>query len=173
MSFIAAYRDVYQVGYVTADLDRAIAFLGEKKMGVAAFTLREPDLTVQIKGEQHPLRMRVAVANIGRMQFEVIQPVSGAVEIYTQGIDYGRSVLAFHHVGIAVSGPIAAWDDMVREVRSNGDDLALSFAFDAGPEAQVRFAYVDTRAYLGHYTEYLWWKQGFAAANAALPNLAA
>jgi hypothetical protein len=172
MSLIPTYRDLYQVGYVTNDLDRAIAFLRERKMGVEEFSVREPDLTVQIRGKEYSLSMRVAIANVGRMQFEVIQPLAGATDIYTQGIDYERCMLTFHHVGIAVPGPISAWNDLARDICSNGDDFALAFAYDDGEKAKVRFAYVDTRAYLGHYTEYLWWAQGMAAANAALPNLA-
>ena len=173
MSFISTYRDLYQIGYVTHDLERAIAFLHETKMGVEEFLLRETDLTVQIRGRECSLSMRVAIANVGRMQFEVIQPAAGATDIYTQGIDYERSVPAFHHVGVAVPGPISAWNDLAQDVRSNGDDFALAFAYDDGQEARVHFAYVDTRAYLGHSTEYLWWAQSMDEANGALPNLAA
>jgi hypothetical protein len=171
MSLIAHYGDIYQVSYVAKDLGKAMDFL-RTKMGAETFSLREPELTVAVGGQQLPLHMRVAVANVGRMQLEVIEPVSGATNIYTEGIDYGRSVLAFHHVGIAVPGPIESWSKLEREIHESGDSFALSFAYDNAGEAVVRFAYVDTRPSLGHYTEYLWWVQGMEAANAALPNLA-
>jgi hypothetical protein len=51
-------------------------------------------------------------------------------------------------------------------------DRAMDFAHGNEGVPQVRFAYLDTRSWLGHYTEYLWWAQGMAAANAALPDLA-
>jgi hypothetical protein len=170
MSLISHFGDIYQVSYVARDLEKAMDFL-RKKMGAEEFALREPELTVNVGGEPRPQKIRVAMANIGKMQLEVIEPVSGAVGIYTDGVDYDRSVLTFHHVGVVVPGPIANWTKMQEEVRAGGDDFALSYAYDHGPEAMVRFAYVDTRPYYGHYTEYLWWAQGMAVANAALPDL--
>jgi hypothetical protein len=170
MGLISYYAGIYQVSYVARDLDQAMAFL-RQKMGAGEFSVREPDLLVTVAGEQRPQKIRVALANIGRMQIEVIEPVSGAIGIYTEGIDYDRSVLTFHHVGIAVPGPIANWTRMEQEVRASGDEFALSFAYDDGANALVRFAYVDTRPSTGHYTEYLWWAPGMATADAALPNL--
>ena len=171
MSLIRHFSGIYQMSYVARDLDRAMDFL-RAKMGAGEIAQREPDLLVTTGGREQPIRMRVAMANIGAVQIEVIQPVSGATGIYTDGIDYDRSVLTFHHVGIVVPGPIASWTEMEGDVRDAGDDFALRFAYDKEGEAQVRFAYVDTRPSLGHYTEYLWWAQGMAAANAALSDLA-
>ena len=144
MSLISYYGGIFQISYVARDLEQAMAFL-RKKMGAQDFLIREPQLTVTVGGEQRPLSMHVALANVGDRQIEVIQPVSGAIGLYVDGIDYERSTLTFHHVGIAVPGPLAQWTAMEEQVHASGDSFALSFAADVSPEFQVRFAYVDTR----------------------------
>lgn len=155
MSLLSYHGGAYQLGYVTRDLDRALAFLGEK-FGAEHFVTRTPELLVSVGGEQRPLTMRVGMTNIGDKQLEVIEPVSGAVEIYTDGIDFDRSLICFHHVGIDVGGAAADWAGLEKEVRRSGENFALSFAADARGEPLVRYAYVDTRPDVGHYTEYLW-----------------
>ena len=171
MSPIAYFKDIYQMGYVTRDLDEAIAFLREKT-GAAEFALREPDLLVDWRGTPQRLHMRVAIANVGRMQVEVIQPIDGpAADIYREGITLDAGPVIFHHVGIAIHGGIANWTQLEKDVAAH-DPFVLGFAYDHEGAPAVRFAYCDTRPTLGHYTEYLWFAQGMAAANAALPDLA-
>ena len=170
MSLISYYGNAYQLGYVARDLEKAMDFL-RAKMGVEEFVTRDSELMVTVDGRQQPQSMRVALANVGAKQVEVIQPVSGAVGIYIDGVDYDRSAITFHHIGIAVTGPIAAWTTMEEEVRASGDDFALAFAFDDAGAPQVRYAYVDTRPYCGHYTEYLWWSPSLQGADGTLPKL--
>jgi len=170
MSLIQHYRDLLQLGYVTKDLDRATAFF-ERKLGAGAFAVSDYELTADFGGRMRDYAMRVALAWAGDHQIEIIQPVSGAVEFYRDGIDFDRHVVALHHIGIAVEGPLAAWDEMVENVRASGDDFTVLFAADPSPDFGVRFGYVDTRAHYGHFTEYLWWSPGVKAGNAHLPDL--
>jgi hypothetical protein len=172
MSLIHHYRDVLQLGYVTKDLERATAFF-EKKLGASGFTLAEHELTANFGGRPREFAMRVALARVGDRQIEIIQPVSGAVEFYRDGVDYDRSVVTLHHVGIGVPGGIDVWDKLVEDVRASGDDFTLIFASDDNPGFRIRFGYVDTRAHYGHYTEYLWWSAGIEAFNSMLPDLSA
>jgi hypothetical protein len=171
MALIQHYRGVLQLGYVTKDLERATSFF-EKKIGAAGFSLAEHELTADFRGRQRSFAMRVALARVGDRQIEIIQPLSGAVEFYREGVDFDRSIVSFHHVGLAIEGPLATWDTMVEEVRSSGDEFTLIFASDENPDFRVRFAYVDTRAHYGHFTEYLWWSPGTAFFNQMLPDLA-
>ena len=172
MSLIGYYRDILQLGYVTKDLERATAFY-ERKLGAGTFAVADHELTVDVGGRPRDLAMRVALAWVGDHQIEIIQPVSGAVKHYRDGVDFDRSVVVLHHVGIGIPGPLAAWDKMVEEVRASGDEFTVMFAADPTPDFSVRFAYVDTRADFGHFTEYLWWSPGVKAGNAHLPDLAA
>jgi hypothetical protein len=171
MALIQHYRDVLQLGYVTKDLERATLFF-EKKLGATGFSLAEHELTADFSGRQRSFAMRVALARVGDRQVEIIQPLSGAVEFYRDGIDFDRCIVTLHHVGLAIEGPIAAWDKMVEDVRASGDDFTLIFASDENRDFRVRFAYVDTRAHYGHFTEYLWWSPGTAFFNNMLPDLA-
>jgi catechol 2,3-dioxygenase-like lactoylglutathione lyase family enzyme len=171
MGLIGYYRDFQQLGYVTRDLDEATAFF-QKKLGCGPFALAEHALTADFGGRPRELAMRVALGVVGGRQIEIIQPLSGAVEFYRDGIDYDRHVAILHHVAFVVPGPVAAWNRMVDEVRAGGDDFTVMFASDENPDFQVRFGYVDTRAYYGHFTEYLWWSAGAEAFNAMLPPLA-
>ena len=172
MSLISYYGDIFQIGYVARDLEKAMAFL-DKKMGAREFSVREHELTLLADGEERPLTMRVAMANIGNRQIEIIQPVSGATGIYTNGVDYDRSVITFHHLGILIPGPLDAWTKMEEEVRAAGEEFALYFSIDAENDFRLRFAYVDTRADCGHFTEYLWWSPtAQAVASAGVPDLA-
>lgn len=172
MSLIRHYRDMLQLGYVTRDMDRATAFF-EKKLGAGAFSLADHELTADFAGQQRDFAIRVALANVGAHQVEIIQPLSGAIDYYVDGVDYDHSVVTLHHIGFAVPGPLSAWTKMVEDVRASGDEFTVMFCADPTPEFQVRFAYVDTRAHYGHFTEYLWWSPGVKAANAHLPDLAA
>ena len=123
------------------------------------------------EGRTMPLQMRVAIVNIGRMQLEVIEPVGGeAATIYTDGIDFDRSPIVFHHIGIAVPGSFANWSVIEADVRQSGEDFAMAFAFDHEAPPMVRCAYVDTRRHTGHYTEFLWWSAAVAVGNAAFPE---
>jgi hypothetical protein len=172
MALIRHYRDLLQLGYVTKDLDRATAFF-EKKLGGAPFAVAEHEVTADFAGRKRDFAMRVALGRADGHQIEIIQPLSGAVEFYCDGVDFDRSVVTLHHVGFGVHGPLAAWDKMVEDVRASGDDFTLMFASDDNPDFRVRFAYVDTRPSYGHFTEYLWWSPGTEAYNAMLPDLTA
>jgi hypothetical protein len=170
MSLISHYADIYQTGYVARDIGKAVDFL-RAKYGATDFDLKDHDLVVMRDGRPMPLQMRVAIVNIGRMQLEVIEPVGGeAATIYTDGVDFDRSPIVFHHIGIAVPGAYGNWSAMEADVRGVGEDFAMAFAFDHEENPMVRFAYVDTRRHTGHYTEFLWWSPAAAFGNAAFPN---
>ena len=107
-------------------------------------------------GQLRPLKIRAAFANIGRNQFEIIQPVSGPIEVYTDEVDLSRHIINFHHVAIAVRGGIVQWRELLAEVRASGDAFAFLFPPEPSDDDKICFCYVDTRKRLGHYTEYLW-----------------
>lgn len=101
--------------------------------------------------------MRVALATRGRQQIEIIEPVSGLTGIYTQDIDFSASDIIFHHVGIAVTGGTTIGSRSRPGLAAKGQGFKLLFPPEPGPDPVVRYGYVDTRKWCGHYTEYLWW----------------
>jgi len=151
----ARYAQLVQMSYVTRDMDAAVAH-AQGALGIAEFHCSESEIAVLSFGLPCKLCIKAAIANLGSRQFEIIEPVGGATQIYTDAVDLSRHILNFHHVGIAVPGPYAEWERLLEEVRASGDALAFQFPPEPSPQARLCFCYADTRARLGHYTEFLW-----------------
>ena len=153
---IDRFGDLFQVSYVTRDRDAAVQFARDK-LGIDNFFLFDGVSPVVSRGEAQELRLRAAVANVGTHQFEILEPVAGPTWIYTDGRDLGGPLLQLHHVGLAVLGPWSCWEETIRRLEADGDEIVQMAAVAPGEEPQAMFAYVDNRASLGHFTEYLWW----------------
>lgn len=150
------YGDLFQMSYVTRDRDAAVA-LAEAQLGFRNFRLSESRTEVLAGGRVQTLAIRAAMATVGRRQIEIIEPVSGPIGVYTDGVDLAARCLIFHHVAIAVRGGAEAWQRLIDEVRGGGDEIVYLFPASPDASAKVRFCYVDTRSMIGHFTEYLWW----------------
>ncbi len=160
------YGQLTQMSYITRDMDAALAHC-DSELGLTGFSQSDAAIEVLSFGKKRPLHVKAAMVNDGLNQFEIIQPVSGATEIYTDEVDLSKHILNFHHVAIGVPGDSEAWDALLEEVRASGDALAYLFPSEPDPEAMIRFCYVDTRKRIGHYTEYLWVHPSLAGAPAA------
>ena len=169
MQLGARYGELFQMSYITRDLDAAMEHC-KRELGIAEFATSDSEVEVLSFGQMRPLKIRAAFANIGRHQFELIQPVSGAVEIYTDEVDLDAQLITYHHIAIAVRGGIDKWMELLDEVRASGDEFAYLFPPQPGPDDKVCFCYVDTRKRLGHYTEYLWVDESIKPI-AAMPDL--
>lgn len=156
MKLIDRFGGIFQMSYVTRDRDRAVAY-ASAKLGIDNFFTFDGVAPVVSRGQAQQLRLRAAVANVGTHQFEILEPVGGPTWIYTDGKDLDRQVLQLHHVGIAVVGPYSLWLETIAQLQADGDEIVQMSALAAGEEPQAMFAYVDNRATLGHFTEYLWW----------------
>lgn len=163
------YSDLFQMSYVTRDLDAAVA-LATSELGLPGFRLSESSIEVLAGGRVQTLAVRAAVSVAGRNQFEIIEPLSGPIEVYTAAVDLSARLLGFHHIGIAVRGDYAEWTRLLDEVRASGAEIAFLYPVEPAPDAKVCFCYVDTRALLGHYTEYLWWHPSLTGLP-AFPDL--
>ena len=149
------YGELFQMSYITRDLEAAMEH-AKANLGIEEFHTTDAEVEVLSFGKLQPLKIRAAMANIGRHQFEIIQPVSGAINVYTDEVDLSGHILNFHHVAIAVRGGIDKWLELLAEVRASGDEFAFLSPAEPTPADKVCFCYVDTRKRLGHYTEYLW-----------------
>ena len=149
------YGELFQMSYITRDLDAAMAHAREM-LGIESFHTSESEIEVLSYGEPRKLAVRAAMANIGSRQFEIIQPVSGAIEIYTDEVDLSGHILNFHHTAIAVRGGYQEWQKLLAEIEASGDAFAYLFPAQQRPDQGLSFCYVDTRRRIGHYTEFLW-----------------
>jgi hypothetical protein len=149
------YGDLFQMSYVTRDRDAAVAY-AEARLGFRDFRLSQSRTEVLAQGRVQSLEIRAAMATVGGRQIEIIEPVSGPIRVYTEGVDLAARLLTFHHMAIAVRGEAQDWERLMVELQAGGDEIA--YLFPARPEAaaKVRFCYVDTRSAIGHFTEYLW-----------------
>ena len=146
---------MFQFGYVTRDIEAAVAQFS-RRLGIETFERLTTDGLVDYRGGQAPFRIHVALANLGDKQVELIQPIEGVVDFYTNGLDLDRSVAVLHHYGILVEGPETAWSDMKAVVADSGIDIVLADRAAPGTTRPMHFAYADTRADYGHYLEFLW-----------------
>ena len=169
MQFGLRYGDLYQMSYITRDMDAALEHC-EKELGLSGFNVGEPEVDVMSFGKVQSLRIRAATKNVGRQQFEIIQPVSGPTHVYTDEVDLNAHIINFHHVAIAVTGGFENWENLIAEVRASGDEFAFLSPFEPVENPMLCFCYVDTRKRLGHYTEYLWIDESLKGIP-AMPDL--
>ena len=138
----------YQVSYVTADLEAAMALFREQ-YGVARFRVLSdgsgPGMRAWTPAGEGEMRVRVAVARLGDMVLELMEPVDGLVDIYRDFLVPGQPV-RLHH--------LAMMCDDIDRVRAESEAMGRPVAL-AGESGGLRLIYVDARASLGHYLEYV------------------
>lgn len=149
------YGKLFQMSYITRDMDAAVAH-ARSEVGIGDITVTQSTIDVLSFGRPTQLTVKAGIANDGVNQFEIIEPVAGPIGIYTEEVDLSAHILNFHHIGIAVTGDYAQWQALLDDVRASGDAFALLYPPEPDPEAKLCFCYVDTRKRIGHYTEYLW-----------------
>lgn len=138
MTIGARYAQLCQLSYVTRDLEAAVEHARDK-LGIDQFHISESTIPVLSYGTVQNLTVRAAIANIGRHQFEYIQPVSGPIHVYTDAVDLDSELINFHHIAIAVPGDHPEWLKLLDEVKDSGDEFA--FLFPPEPDADVKVAF--------------------------------
>jgi len=137
----------YQNAYVTRNIDKAVdAF----KQNAEIRKLIEIEVPVQLwtpQGEGRGVQ-KLAFIWIEDLQCELIQPGEGDVlALYRDALpDDDR--LVFHHICQRVDD----WGAFMASVDTEKFPVVLR----GGTSGLLEFVYLDTRAWLGHYTEYVW-----------------
>ena len=170
MYVTSRYGNLFQNSYITRDMDAALAH-AETELGLTGFNVSAPEVDILSYGKVERLAIRAATLNIGRHQFEIIEPVSGPTHIYTDTVDLSAHILNWHHVAIGVPGPYSEWEKLLAEVRAAGDEFAFLGPADPGDNPVLCFCYVDTRKRCGHFTEFLWWHESMVGVIPTIPNL--
>jgi hypothetical protein len=139
-------NSIIQLAYVVEDIEASIHHY-HKHMHVAPWQLRGPFTTTSAKyhGEAVALSLSIAHAFVGHTMIELIQQHDKTPSVYTDTIKergYG-----FHHWGVSCPDYEALLKRLHDEVKS--------IAFEDKTAIGTRVAYVDYRADMGGFVEYI------------------
>lgn len=135
-------REHFQVAYVTNDLDRACAALGER-YGISDYSYI--DGAMEGGGS-----IRVAFAWVGSTMYEIIDARGGQQsDFYTDRLPGEGFAIVFHHLGHLIHDP-AEWQAVRREITESG----LPVAFLTENPGFMDAIYIEAPE-LGHYLEYI------------------
>lgn len=145
---MASLRGHYQNGYVTHDLEGAMALV-EGRFGLSGWMRFEAEVPVSTQAGEETMSLRLASAWAGGTNIEIVQPMGGADAHYRTLLPEDRAdpTPRLHHWALR-RDDLAA---MQAELAASG--LPLAFA---GESPAMVFAYMDARASLGHYLEFVW-----------------
>jgi len=141
-------ENFFQFGYVTTDLEAAMAVYRER-FDVPAFMIL--DGSVLKPGAQSTLR--VALAWIGDTMVELIQPVGEPSPLYAEALP--KAGIRLHHLGYRVRDE-GRWAGVLAAIAQNDVPMVAMSA----PGGSLECAYADARAHLGHHLEFVWTKAG-------------
>lgn len=137
----------YQNAYVTRNVDKAVAEFRER---AEVRTVLETEVAVEVWTPQGTGTgvQKLAFVWVEDLNYELIEPKSGDVlAIYRDALPEGDG-LKFHHVCHVVDD----WDALMAKVERQPYPVVLK----GGTAGLLQFLYLDTREWLGHYTEYVW-----------------
>jgi hypothetical protein len=130
---------LYQFGFVTRDLDAAIETL-RSRFGIAKY-----------RRKQTTPSMEAIHAWVGDKQFEVLKLSEGAPQMYFDFIPQAPGEIRLQHVGIRVETP-EDWEHLRAAIKAGGYETPLDAEVMDG---NLKAIYVDTRALIGIYSEYV------------------
>ena len=136
---------VSQVGIVVRDIEKTAAFY-YSTFGIGPFEI-VPEVKFEgviLRGSPTNAKIKVAFAQSGPVQIELIEPLEGK-NIYTEFLDSKGEGL--HHLGFQVDD----FDSMLAEFRIKG--IEPVFWLNLG---WMAFAYLDTETIGGVVFELLW-----------------
>ena len=142
--------NVWQLGYVTTDLDRAIGFLTDRFGLERQLHLPSDTATFLVGDTPAPWEVKVAMGARGGLIVELIEPVAGEIDFYTQVLPAnGEFAVRLHHVATyTVPG-----DEEWRRIEALLANANLTVDYTVLIPGRVRAGYVDTTAELGHWLE--------------------
>ena len=139
--------NIWQVCYVTRDLDEGMALLRDR-YGIESTEVPTEGATFLAGEDPAPWDVRVSMGARRGPIVELIEPVGGEVDFYRRALrDDGE--LGFHHVATYVPLGDEAWGSIADLLAEEG----LRFEYTVLIPDRVRAGYVDTTAQLGHYLE--------------------
>ena len=155
-------RNFVQFGYVTDDIDAAIARLSAS-CGVSQWR-RAEGVRLRIQANTH-CTINVALAYVGPTMIELIQPVDGDMSLYGPALANaeGRGAIKLHHLGYAVPSE-REWQRMTQTVEAHR--LRVTKVDD--PDLPLRTLHVDFG--YGYHNEYLLFDEAGLKLFASVPQ---
>lgn len=129
----------FQLGYVTRDLDAAMAEFS-RRFGPAEFQVIEAT-------EPNIHTRRIALTWIGATMTEIIEPNASVPSLYVDSIPATAGPIRFHHIGCLIEDYPAA----LHRLRTEGYAIPMFLSYGEVLDC----CYADARAHLGHYLEYI------------------
>lgn len=132
-------RNLFQLGYVTNDLDRAITHYGDK-YGIKEFRIFPSSAS-----------SRIALTYIGPTMVELIEAVEGAQPIFVDWVKGEKDfVIRHHHMGMFVDSR-----EEMAATRARAIEIGHPVVAEGDIEGFVQYMYVNATRELGHYLEYI------------------
>jgi extradiol dioxygenase family protein len=151
------YRnDLFQIAYVTNDIERAMKVFGER-YGVKEWRRIEGPLAAGG-------RIRVEFGWAGGAVFEVTQADGPGSELYRQPLPANEFAIRFHHLGFFVPNE-AAWQALLKEIETTGVKVFNETNVPGFLQARIVEA-----PELGHYIEYIYPDAGGVAFFQGVPS---
>jgi hypothetical protein len=150
-----------QIAYVTNDLDRALAIWRDEfdVPSFHVFTNDMPGLETS-----HPYQLRIALANVGGTEIELIEPLNGTAPLHAEPLpEDGTFAMCFHHVAMRIEGALGDFESHMASL----DPVRHPVVWTGGFGELMRYAYTDERNTLGHYLEHVWFDADFYSELAA------
>jgi hypothetical protein len=142
--------NVWQLGYVTTDLERAIDFMAQR-FGLQDCRHLPSDTATFLVGENPaPWEVKVAMGARGGLIVELIEAVAGEIDFYTRVLPAnGEFAVRLHHIATFIEPGDEAWRKLEALLAGSG----LQVDYTVLIPNRVRAGYVNTTAELGHWLE--------------------
>ena len=138
------FTETLQISVVVRDLEKAMrTYVHEYGIGPWDIYEFNPDTVRDMREDGQPVERywRLALANVGQVQWELLEPLDDE-SIYARFLaEKGEGV---HHVGVGVE----SYDGTIEELAGRGREVLFG-----GEYKGVRFAYLATDGDLGVITE--------------------
>jgi len=132
----------FQNAYITRDIEKSISVFKEQS-AIANVTSFEVEVDVKTPEGFGRARNKLAFIWVNNLQYELIQPVSGLVDVYTRHLPADDS-LVFHHACMRVED----WQSFREKVTEKNYTIVLE-----GGSDELKYVYLDARQFLGHYLD--------------------
>ncbi|HEY9546384.1 MAG TPA: VOC family protein [Solimonas sp.] len=133
----------YQNAYVTRDIEQALDIF-RTRYGVQDARFFQAETEVWTPQGSGIAVNKIAFIWIGELQYELIEPVSGPVELYRDAVP--EQGLRFHHICMRSFD----WDATLAEIERQ----QLPIVYRGNSSSGLKFIYADARDTLGHYLEF-------------------
>jgi hypothetical protein len=136
-----------QISYATSNIDEAARRLSAI-YGIDRFLITRD---AEVESPEGSLRLHSGQAFVNGRHIEVIQPAGGADGVYRDMLTKDGFSLCVHHYGHLTRDP-GEWAQIQAFIGEKGWRIALGGNF----ADMMHYVYVDTRADLGHYLEFMY-----------------